>query len=249
MVTVASVLAPGQLVDELISPFGVTALPACIAVAVLKYRLYAIDRIMSRVISYAIITAILAGVFAGLVLLATEVLPFKTPGGGWGHLHAGRRGAVQPVATGAASGAWPSTGGSEDAGSGTTAEGGGGHLAGRGSAGDRGTPARSPRGSDRRGRPTALRAHPHLTHMALWLPDRGRPLENPKRQARVHLPTASPPSGPSPPPPLGLARHPPPRSRPARGAAPLAPPAPSRGAPVGRPSGVGGSPDHLRTVK
>ena len=79
VVTVASVLAPGQLVDELISPFGVTALPACIAVAVLKYRLYAIDRIISRVISYAIITAILAGVFAGLVLLATEVLPFKTP--------------------------------------------------------------------------------------------------------------------------------------------------------------------------
>ena len=47
--------------------------------AVLKYRLYAIDRIISRVISYAIITAMLAAVFAGLVLLATDVLPFKTP--------------------------------------------------------------------------------------------------------------------------------------------------------------------------
>jgi hypothetical protein len=79
VVTVASVLAPGQLVDELISPFGVTALPACIAVAVLKYRLYAIDRIISRVISYAIITAILAGVFAGLVVLATQALPIRTP--------------------------------------------------------------------------------------------------------------------------------------------------------------------------
>ena len=45
----------------------------------LKYRLYEIDRIISRVISYAIITAVLAGVFAGLVLLATVVLPFKTP--------------------------------------------------------------------------------------------------------------------------------------------------------------------------
>jgi hypothetical protein len=51
----------------------------CIAVAVLKYRLYAIDRIISRVISYLIITAVLAGVFAGLVLLATQVLPFKAP--------------------------------------------------------------------------------------------------------------------------------------------------------------------------
>ena len=45
----------------------------------LKYRLYDIDRIISRVISYAIITAVLAGVFAGLVLLATAVLPVKTP--------------------------------------------------------------------------------------------------------------------------------------------------------------------------
>jgi hypothetical protein len=51
----------------------------CIAVAVLKYRLYAIDRIISRVISYAVVTAVLAGVFAGLVLFATEVLPFKAP--------------------------------------------------------------------------------------------------------------------------------------------------------------------------
>ena len=51
----------------------------CIAIAVLKYRLYAIDRIISRVISYVIITAVLAGVFAGLVLLATGLLPVKTP--------------------------------------------------------------------------------------------------------------------------------------------------------------------------
>jgi hypothetical protein len=57
--------------------FGIAVLPVCIGVAVLKYRLYAIDRIISRVISYAIITAVLAGEFAGLVLLATLVLPFS----------------------------------------------------------------------------------------------------------------------------------------------------------------------------
>jgi hypothetical protein len=52
-------------------------LPVCIGVAVLKYRLYEIDRIVSRVISYAAVTALLAGVFAGLVILATDVLPVR----------------------------------------------------------------------------------------------------------------------------------------------------------------------------
>jgi len=50
-----------------------------IAVAVLKYRLYAIDRIISRTLAYAIVTGLLVGVYAGLVLLATQVFRFHTP--------------------------------------------------------------------------------------------------------------------------------------------------------------------------
>jgi predicted PurR-regulated permease PerM len=46
-------------------------------VAVLKYRLYELNRVISRVVSYTVITALLAGVFAGLVLLASHVLPFR----------------------------------------------------------------------------------------------------------------------------------------------------------------------------
>jgi hypothetical protein len=48
-------------------------------VAVLKYRLYEIDRIISRTLAYAIVTGLLVGVYAGLVLLATRVLSFHTP--------------------------------------------------------------------------------------------------------------------------------------------------------------------------
>jgi hypothetical protein len=58
----------------LVSWLGLLALPACIGVAVLKYRLFDIDRLISRTLAYALVTGLLIGVYAGLVLLATEVL-------------------------------------------------------------------------------------------------------------------------------------------------------------------------------
>ena len=51
-------------------------LPVCLGVAILKYRLYDIDRIISRTLAYAIVTGLLVGVYAGLVLLATQVFRF-----------------------------------------------------------------------------------------------------------------------------------------------------------------------------
>jgi hypothetical protein len=53
---------------------GFAALPVSVGVAILKYRLYDIDRIISRTMAYAVVTGLLVGVYAGLVLLATEVL-------------------------------------------------------------------------------------------------------------------------------------------------------------------------------
>ncbi len=58
---------------------GLLALPVCMGVAIFKYRLYEIDRIVSRTLAYAIVTGLLVGVYAGLVLLATHVLGFRTP--------------------------------------------------------------------------------------------------------------------------------------------------------------------------
>jgi hypothetical protein len=45
---------------------------AAVGMAILKYRLYDIGRIISRTLAYAIVTALLAGVYAGPVLLKRE---------------------------------------------------------------------------------------------------------------------------------------------------------------------------------
>jgi hypothetical protein len=57
-----------------ISSGAIALVPLAIGVAVLRYRLYDIDRIISRTLAYAIVTGLLVGIYAGLVLLATQVL-------------------------------------------------------------------------------------------------------------------------------------------------------------------------------
>ena len=57
----------------------VAGVPLACAVAVLKYRLYEIDRIISRTLAYAIVTGLLVGVYAAVVLLATQVFRVHTP--------------------------------------------------------------------------------------------------------------------------------------------------------------------------
>jgi len=54
-------------------------IPLAIGVAVLRYRLYEIDRIISRTLAYVLVTGLLIGVYAGLVLLATQVLSLSSP--------------------------------------------------------------------------------------------------------------------------------------------------------------------------
>jgi hypothetical protein len=57
----------------------VLGIPLACAVAVLKYRLYEFDRIISRTLAYAIVTGLLVGVYAGLVLLSTQVFRVADP--------------------------------------------------------------------------------------------------------------------------------------------------------------------------
>ena len=58
---------------------AVALIPVAIGIAVLRYRLYDIDRGISRTVAYAIITGVLVGIYAGLVLLATLVFGRRTP--------------------------------------------------------------------------------------------------------------------------------------------------------------------------
>jgi hypothetical protein len=55
---------------------GLFVFSLCMGVAVLRYRLFDIDRVISRTLAYAIVTGLLVGVYAGIVLLVTEVLGF-----------------------------------------------------------------------------------------------------------------------------------------------------------------------------
>jgi hypothetical protein len=60
---------------------GVIAVPVSIGIGILKYRLYEIDRLISRTLSYTVVTGLLVGVYVGLVTLTTRTLPLSSPVG------------------------------------------------------------------------------------------------------------------------------------------------------------------------
>jgi hypothetical protein len=62
-----------------VSSGAIALVPVAIGIAVLRYRLYDIDRVISRTVAYAIVTGLLAGIYAGLVLLAIHVPGVRTP--------------------------------------------------------------------------------------------------------------------------------------------------------------------------
>ena len=68
---------PGRAVTEL-AAIGSLALPVSLGFGILKFRLYEIDRIISRTLAYAIVTGALVGVYAGLVLLIIQVFRFHS---------------------------------------------------------------------------------------------------------------------------------------------------------------------------
>jgi hypothetical protein len=60
-------------VGDIVSAAPIVFLPAAAGIAILRYRLYDIDRLINRTLVYGSLTALLAGVYAGLVLILGQV--------------------------------------------------------------------------------------------------------------------------------------------------------------------------------
>lgn len=73
--TVAKISPVTTVVFDVLWGLSIVAVPVAIGVALLKYRLYEIDRIVSRTVTYLIVVGLLSVVYLGGFLLVTQMLP------------------------------------------------------------------------------------------------------------------------------------------------------------------------------
>jgi hypothetical protein len=65
--------ALAKALNPILGMLSVYGIAAAIGIAVLRYRLYAIDRIVNRTLVYGLLSAVLAGVYAALVLVLGQL--------------------------------------------------------------------------------------------------------------------------------------------------------------------------------
>jgi len=82
MAAYATLVGPGRYNDvlDLMTGLAFGLVPIAIGIAILRYRLYEIDRIISRTVGWAIVTSSVAAVYLGVVLVLQAVLGGVTQG-------------------------------------------------------------------------------------------------------------------------------------------------------------------------
>ena len=75
-------LAGASQIANLVVGLGFAAVPVAVGIGVLRYRLYDVDRVISRTLSFAVLTGTLGAAYVGLVLLGQAAFSSVAGGGG-----------------------------------------------------------------------------------------------------------------------------------------------------------------------
>jgi hypothetical protein len=78
--SLAGVARPSPTIFDVLASCSLSLPPIAVGVAILRYRLYDIDRLISRGVSWAILSGLLVAIYAGAVLLLEGVLGGATQG-------------------------------------------------------------------------------------------------------------------------------------------------------------------------
>jgi hypothetical protein len=78
--SLAGVARPNPTIFDVLASCSLSLPPIAVGVAILRYRLFEIDRVISRTLSWALVTGLLGAVFAGLVVGLQALFAMVTAG-------------------------------------------------------------------------------------------------------------------------------------------------------------------------
>jgi hypothetical protein len=77
--SIVSTNGPNPLWREIVMSLVIASIPVSCGIAIMRYHLYDIDRIISRAVSYTIVTGLLLAVYGSIVVSASRLLDAKSP--------------------------------------------------------------------------------------------------------------------------------------------------------------------------